>query len=137
MTDMLTQAQQIRNKAYAPYSRFHVGCCIKTPSGNYYTGCNIENVSYGLTLCAEGSAIAAMICAGEKHIQELAVISNGDEICTPCGACRQRISEFASPNTLIHMYNQAELKQTVTLKELLPFAFNHAHLESTGENTLG
>lgn len=135
MTDMLTAAQKIRDKAYVPYSHFHVGCCIKTPSGNFYTGCNVENVSYGLTICAEASAITAMVSAGETQIQELVVVSNGEEICTPCGACRQRIREFvASPNTLIHMYNQSgQKKLTVSFKELLPYAFGPSQLESSSD----
>jgi len=122
---MLEKAIEIREKAYAPYSHFKVGCCILTDKGNSYVGCNVENISYGLTLCAEGSAIAAMISAGEKHIAEVTVISSGNEICPPCGACRQRIAEFGQENTLIHMYNNSkEKKMTCSLKELLPYSFN-------------
>ncbi len=137
MTDMLTAAQKIRDKAYVPYSHFQVGCCIKTLSGNLYTGCNVENISYGLTICAEASAITAMVAAGEHKIQELSVISNSTEICTPCGACRQRIGEFASPNTIIHMYNQSGQKKSVSFKDLLPYAFGPSQLEKTGEISYG
>lgn len=122
---MLEKAVQLRNNAYAPYSHFQVGCCLQTDNGALYSGCNVENISYGLTLCAEGAAIAAMVSAGEHKIAEITVISSGNEICPPCGACRQRIAEFGSENTLVHMYNHSqEKKQTCTLKELLPFSFN-------------
>lgn len=130
MTDMLTAAQKIRDKAYAPYSHFPVGCCIKTASGNFFTGCNVENASYGLTICAEASAITAMVAAGETKIQELTVISNSSEICTPCGACRQRIGEFATSDTIINMYNQSGEKKSVSFKELLPYAFGPSQLNS-------
>jgi cytidine deaminase len=122
---MLEKAIEVRDKAYSPYSQFKVGCCILTDKGSLFSGCNVENISYGLTLCAEGSAIAAMITAEEHHIAELTVISSGNEICPPCGACRQRIAEFGRENTLIHMYNNThEKKMTYTLKELLPYSFN-------------
>jgi cytidine deaminase len=127
---MLEAAKEARTHAYAPYSHFHVGACIKTSLGNLYSGCNIENAAYGLTLCAEGSAIAAMVTAGEKKITEMYVISSGDEICPPCGACRQRILEFSTPNTLIHMYsNNAKKELIMTIDQLLPHSFNISHLE--------
>jgi cytidine deaminase len=132
---MLEQATLARDRAYAPYSHFHVGCCIKTTNNEFFTGFNIENVSYSLTLCAEATAIAAMITAGQKHIAEITIISSGKDICSPCGACRQRIREFASPEALIHMFSASGEQQTNTLAELLPFSFGPQHLEPiTNEN---
>jgi len=126
---MLDLAKTVLKNAYAPYSHFHVGCAIKTDKGNLYTGCNIENASYGLTLCAEASAIAAMVTAGENKIQEIVVISSGTEICTPCGACRQRLFEFSSRDTKIYMYSASDKKLEANLFDLLPHTFSANHLE--------
>lgn len=126
---MLEVAKTVLKNAYAPYSHFQVGCCIKTEKGTFFSGCNIENASYGLTLCAEASAIAAMVTAGENKIKEIVVISSGEEICTPCGACRQRLFEFSTPNTQIYMYSASDKKLEAKLFDLLPHTFSANHLE--------
>lgn len=126
--ELLAQARQSMAKAYSPYSKFQVGACIKTSKGKLFTGCNIENASYSLTLCAEAVAIAQMIHAGEQEIAEIAIIGSGDELCAPCGACRQRINEFATAKTLVHTYNKDGAHKTMTLAELLPMSFGPQHL---------
>lgn len=121
---MFSLAKEAMQKSYAPYSNFNVGACIKTPGGHYYSGTNVENASYGLSCCAETSAIAHMVMAGQKDIEVVLVVGTSSEICTPCGACRQRIAEFAEPDTLIHCCNQQGEVKTYTLRELLPHTFS-------------
>ena len=121
---MLEKAKQVMDNAYAPYSNFHVGACIRTEDDELFVGCNVENISYSLTLCAESVAIGAMIAAGQKRIKEILVIGSGDDMCSPCGACRQRIMELSLPDTKIHMCKKGEIVKTVTRDELLPFSFS-------------
>lgn len=125
---MLAAALAVQKKAYAPYSHFFVGCCLQSATGQLYVGCNIENVSYGLTLCAEAAAISQLIIAGEQTITQVVIVGSSEQTCTPCGACRQRLAEFASPQTHIHMGNRAGIHQTLTIDELLPYAFHAEHL---------
>lgn len=126
---MLKQAQNAQQYSYAPYSKFHVGACIKTTDGQYFTGANIENASYSLACCAEATAIAHMMMAGHKEIAEILVTSSSDEIVTPCGACRQRIVEFAHPDAKVHCCNQLGQHQTYSLNELLPHSFTSRFLD--------
>ena len=130
---MLALARAAADRAYAPYSKFQVGVCLCTENGNFYSGCNIENASYSLANCAEDTAICHMVNAGEHSITEVVVTSSGDEICTPCGACRQRIREFSGPNTLIHMYNIHGDSIKRSLNELLPHSFGPGHLNKAQE----
>jgi len=134
LPEMLKEALAARSNAYAPYSKFQVGACVKTASGKFYVGCNCENAAYPIGLCAEASAIAAMVAAGEREIAEILVIggpASGEpwiELVTPCGACRQRIQEFGHEGTRIHAAGIAEngkaaVQRSFTLGELLPFAF--------------
>lgn len=116
-------------RSYSPYSHFPVGACIKTTSGNYYSGCNIENASYSLTLCAEATAISQMITEGIQQIAEILIIANGKALCTPCGACRQRIREFANEDTRIYIADTNGHRATFTLGELLPHSFGPHNLE--------
>lgn len=126
---MLAKAKAMLDKAYIPYSRFAVGACIKSGSGQLYVGCNIENASYGLTLCAEAAAIAMMVIAGERQIAEMVVVAESAKPCAPCGACRQRIREFATPETRIHFGNKIQIDKTLTMAELLPDAFGPDNLQ--------
>jgi cytidine deaminase len=128
LDNMIEKARQAMALAYAPYSKFQVGACIRTPADRYYSGCNIENVSYPLTHCAEASAITQMVLGGEQTIAEIAVISSGKKPCYPCGACRQRLSEFATPDTKVHVCDPNGLYQTLLLSELLPYTFNRDNL---------
>jgi cytidine deaminase len=121
-------AKAIQAKAYAPYSRFKVGAAIATPDGQIFTGCNVENAAYPVGACAEGGAISAMIAGGANRIAEIVVIGEGDLLCTPCGGCRQRIREFASADTKIHVAGPDGIRKSFTLDELLPFSFGPDNL---------
>ena len=93
---LMDKAKEVSKNAYAPYSKFSVGACVAGGSGNLYSGCNFENSSYGLSICAERNAIGSAIAAGEKEILAVAVYSPNCNDCIPCGACLQVISEFSS-----------------------------------------
>lgn len=120
---MIQQAGKVLANAYAPYSNFAVAACLITPDQQIFTGCNHENASYALTVCAETAAIAAMVTAGYTQISEIVVMAKNQVICPPCGACRQRIAEFAKPTTLVHLCNKSSVQKTYTIAELLPQAF--------------
>jgi cytidine deaminase len=129
VNDLIAVAKAARLKAYAPYSKFLVGAAVRDERGQVHGGCNIENAAYPQGWCAETSAIAAMIMAGGHAIAEMAVIGTGDLLCTPCGGCRQKIREFAGGNVKIHMCGEdGNLKQTMTLDELLPASFGPENL---------
>lgn len=127
---MIKLAKQAMEHAYAPYSNFCVGVALRTSSGRYFAGCNVENASYRLTMCAENSAIGQMITAGDDHIEELLVLSSGDALCPPCGACRQTIREFAEADCKIHLCLNDKIEKTYTLGELYPADFSAAQFES-------
>lgn len=128
MTDiikkMIEEASKVLVKAYAPYSRFTVASCICTTNNKLYTGVNIENGSYGLSLCAEACAICNMIISGEKKIKAMVILAGSNELCPPCGACRQRIHEFSSTETMIYLCNKDKILKNLPINELLPLAFN-------------
>lgn len=121
-------AKAIQAKAYAPYSRFKVGAAIVTPDGRVYTGCNVENAAYPVGSCAEAGAISAMVAAGESRIAQIVVMGEGENLVTPCGGCRQRIREFAAPDTPIHIAGPEGIRKSFTLDELLPFSFGPDNL---------
>jgi cytidine deaminase len=131
LEDMIRRAREAQARAYAPYSNFHVGACVRTSDGELYAGCNVENAAYPEGWCAETSAIAAMVMAGGQRIAEVVVIGEGDELCTPCGGCRQRLNEFATADTPVHICGAEGLRKTITLGELLPFSFGPDNLEDT------
>lgn len=120
---MLNLAKQTLPNAYAPYSNFKVASCLRGSNDGLYVGVNVENCSYGLTLCAEASAIAQMVTAGEQRLIDMVLIANNNELCAPCGACRQRLYEFSSSETRIYLCNQEKILQTLSMDELLPLAF--------------
>ncbi len=117
-----------RERAYAPYSHYRVGAALADESGRVFAGCNVENAAYPQGSCAETGAIAAMLAAGESRIAEILVIGDGDELCTPCGGCRQRIREFAAPDTPVHIAGPDGIRRSFTLDELLPFSFGPDNL---------
>lgn len=127
--DLFKVAAAARENAYAPYSNFKVGAAIRAASGGIYGGCNVENVAYPEGTCAEAGAIAAMIAAGESEITEVLVVAGGPAKITPCGGCRQKIAEFAKPNTQIHLASENGDTATITLGALLPGSFDKAHLD--------
>jgi cytidine deaminase len=117
--DLLHQAWEARDQAYAPYSRFAVGAALLATDGRIFTGCNVENLSYGLTICAERVAIGAAIAAGARDFLALAVVADTDVPISPCGACRQVLSEFGDfPILLANRDQSAEF----LLSYLLPRA---------------
>ena len=120
--------KEAMSKAYVPYSNYPVGALIVTDNGNTYSGCNIENASYPLGNCAEASAIASMVIAGEKKIKTIYVMTKNDEGGIPCGGCRQRIREFSDENTQIMMCSVDGVQQRINLSELLPNSFGPEHL---------
>ena len=126
--EFFPRLEALLKNAYAPYSNFPVAAMIKGASGAIYSGVNVENAAYPQGWCAEASAIAAMVSSGETEIFELAVMAKSDEICTPCGGCRQKIREFASQDLKIFCFGPNGLKATYTLGELLPYSFGPEHL---------
>ena len=127
---MLEKALAVRGHAHAPYSGFRVGACVRTDSGALFAGCNVENAAYPEGQCAEASAIGVMVAAGERRIVEVVVVGEGERLCTPCGGCRQRLSEFAAPETPIHVCGPEGVRATMTLGELLPYGFGPGNLEA-------
>ena len=128
--EMITKAREAMQNAYNPYSKYYVGACLRSEDDELFAGCNVENVSYGLTICAESAALVALITAGRRKIKEMVVMGSGNTLCTPCGACRQRLAEFAiSPEMPVHLCDQEQVHKTVTIQELLPYSFNVKHLE--------
>ena len=126
--DLLARAEAVAACAYAPYSRAQVGCAFVTTSGEVFTGCNVENASYGLTMCAErvamGTAVAAL--GPTMRWQRLAVVARGLEF-PPCGACRQVLAEFAAPDAEVTFLRDG-LPVTMTLRALLPAGFEGSSL---------
>lgn len=123
ISTLLKLAQDAQNNAYAPYSKFRVGASIMADNGGEYSGCNVENAAYPLGQCAEAGAIAAMINNGGKKIEQLLIVGPTDKICPPCGGCRQKIHEFSTPETEVHLSNNQGDITTLTMAQLMPFAF--------------
>ena len=119
--ELLNAALEARLKAYAPYSKFLVGAAVRAESGKIYTGCNIENASYGLTVCAERNALFNAVGAGERKFTAFCVVGDTEEPISPCGACRQVMAEFKVP-CIILANLQGDVKE-YTLEELLPYGF--------------
>ncbi|WP_034474210.1 cytidine deaminase [Aestuariibacter salexigens] len=120
---LLDRAVQAQLHAYAPYSGFHVGAAILADNGEISAGCNVENVAYPLGQCAEATAIGNMVTGGGNSIKHIVIASPNDDFCYPCGGCRQKIKEFAGPDTVVELLNQKGKTRTVSVEELLPFAF--------------
>ena len=122
---LLKEAAAVRRQAYCPYSNYAVGAALLTEDGALFTGCNVENASYGLTLCAERAALAAAIAAGYRSFAALAVVAGGPALPCPCGACRQVLHEFCPGDMPIYAAHPDTLSaaDSVTLAELLPRAF--------------
>jgi cytidine deaminase len=126
---MLQMAGEVRERAYAPYSHFKVGAVIKSKSGNFYVGCDVENAAYPSGTCAEEAAIAAMVAGGDYEIEKILILAGGDEVTSPCGACRQRIREFAEDDAMVYMYNVNGESKSSTLSDLLPLSFSSKNLQ--------
>ena len=127
--DILDRAYEAMDNAYAPYSNFHVGACVKTKDGKYFIGANIENASYGLTNCAERNAIFQTYSQGYRQddIEALAIVGQGNTLITPCGACRQVLVELLKRDTPI-VLGTGEKVLVTNIEELMPMAFTNEAL---------
>jgi homotetrameric cytidine deaminase len=125
---LLAAADAVMRNAYAGYSEFKVGAALRTPSGAIYTGANVENAAYPQGQCAEASAIGVMVAAGETEISAVAVVAEKLDVCPPCGGCRQRLKEFAAPDTPVYLGRPGGPIETTTMAELLPLAFEEESL---------
>ena len=124
--DLIAKAMEAREKAHAPYSQFAVGAALLAKSGRVYTGCNVENASYGLSICAERTAVFKAVSEGERDFEAIAVVT--DKGVTPCGACRQVLMEFGEDIRVI-VADEAGGYRVFGLQELLPEAFNSEDLK--------
>ncbi len=127
MEELINRAVLAREKAYAPYSKFKVGAAVLGTSGRIYSGCNIENASYGLSNCAERTAIFNAMAEGETGIAAIAVAADTPEPVSPCGACRQVMAEFNIVKIIL--VNLQGRQRIYTLEELLPYSFNKSDFE--------
>jgi homotetrameric cytidine deaminase len=121
--ELLEAAAGAMRRAHAPYSRFPVGAALRAADGTIHSAANVENAAYPQSQCAEASAIGVLIAAGATEIAEVAVVAERLDICPPCGGCRQRLSEFARPDTKVHLGRPGGPRRTLTMAELLPLGF--------------
>ena len=121
--DLFEAARTAMTNAYAPYSKFPVGAALRTEDGKVFAGANVEVASFPEGWCAETTALGHYIMAGGGKIKEIAVGAEKMERITPCGGCRQRLAEFAGPDTLLHLCDQTGIAQTMTMAEILPLGF--------------
>jgi cytidine deaminase len=127
-TALLNAACAAREKAYAPYSKFLVGAAVLDEHGRIHAGCNVENAAYPQGVCAEAGALSAMVMAGGRKAVAVLVVGVADSPVTPCGGCRQKLREFATPETPILIANPAGVLLELTLAQLLPHSFGPDHL---------
>lgn len=126
--ELIDAATEVRERAYAPYSKFKVGAAVETDEGDIYTGCNVESASYGLTVCAERVAIWKGISRGVTKFGRIAVVVDTEELTPPCGVCRQIIWEFCGDVPVI-LSNLDGKSETIQMSELLPRAFDSKFLK--------
>src|SRR5215510_6909388 len=126
--DLIQLAKTARQHAHAPYSTFYVGAALLASDGRVFTGCNVENSTYGLSMCAERVAIFKAISEGEREILKVAVVTAHDEIAPPCGCCRQLIWEFSGDTTEVILANLSGDVRRYRIQELLPEAFDARYL---------
>ncbi len=129
LNELLDSARQAQKRSYSPYSKFAVGAALEGDSGRIYTGCNIENSSYGLTVCAERVAVFKAVSEGETRFTRLVVYADTEAFCPPCGACRQVLVDFA-PGLEVILLNATGATRRTTLAELLPEAFDRQFLDT-------
>jgi len=123
-SEWVSVATDALNKAYVPYSKFPVGACLVSEDGQLYQGINIENASYGLTNCAERTAIFKAVSEGQRHFQHLVIAGHTPRPISPCGACRQVMAEFCEPNMPVTLVGDDGIMKETTVAELLPYAFS-------------
>lgn len=129
ITALLEAARVARERAHAPYSNFHVGAAVMDEQGRIHAGCNVENAAYPLGTCAEANAIASFVLAGGKHVEAILVLGEGEHLVAPCGGCRQRMREFADPDTPILVADPRRVREEFTLEQLLPHSFGPENLD--------
>ena len=122
INELINEAVKAREHSYSPYSKFKVGAVLKTKSGKTFTGCNIENASYGLSICAERVVVFKAVSAGERYFDTIAVVADSDDYAFPCGACRQVMREFSKDMTVVVANLRGE-KREFNIKDLLPHPF--------------
>ena len=125
---LLKAARAAQAQAYAPYSHFPVGAAVLDDQGRVHAGCNVENAAYPEGTCAEAGALAAMVLAGGRRVQAVAVVGTGEALVTPCGGCRQKLREFAGAGTPVLVGDGAAVRARFTLAELLPASFGPENL---------
>jgi cytidine deaminase len=125
---LLEVARAAQSRAYAPYSSFHVGAAVLDEKNRVHAGCNVENAAYPLGICAEASAIAALVVNGGRRVLALLVVGDGENLVTPCGGCRQRLREFADAETPILVADRERVRARFTLEQLLPHSFGPGNL---------
>jgi cytidine deaminase len=133
--NLYKKAQQVSEHAYAPYSHFKVGAALLSEQGQVFTGCNVENASYGLTVCAERNCIATAVAQGTTQVSALVVYTAQQQLTSPCGACRQVIAEFMSPDAIVSLVNHLGNTQQWRVAELLPAAFTPQNLKNSTDNS--
>jgi cytidine deaminase len=124
-------AFKVRDMAYAPYSNFKVGAAVRAEDGSIHVGCNVENAAYPEGTCAEAGAIAAMVAAGQTKLTEVYVVADAPLPVSPCGGCRQKLSEFGAGDVVVTMATLAGVEHQTTIAELIPGVFSDAYLENT------
>ena len=130
---LIELAKEGREKAYVAYSKFKVGAALLTTHCKVFKGCNIENSGYSMTNCAERTAMFKAVSEGERDFAAIAIVADTEGPCSPCGACRQVISEFFAPNMPVYLTNMKGDVQETTVKELLPGAFSPEDLLNAGK----
>nr|WP_272212986.1 cytidine deaminase [Marinicella sp. W31]MDC2878923.1 cytidine deaminase [Marinicella sp. W31] len=121
--DLFEKARAASERAYAPYSKFPVGAALLSENGEVFAGANVENLAFPEGICAEGVAIGQMVMGGALKIKAAAVYAPRLALCPPCGGCRQKLAEFSDPDTKVYLCDDGGVRETVTVAELLPHAF--------------
>jgi cytidine deaminase len=127
LDELIAAAKTVRERAHVPFSHFQVGCALEDEHGRVFTGCNIENASYGLTLCAERVAVFKAVSEGAGKLKRIAVVADTDTLTPPCGACRQILWEFCGDAEVV-LENLAGKRETMTVKQILPRPFDASFL---------
>ena len=124
INELIGKALEAREKAYAPYSKFKVGAAVLTAGGKIYTGCNVENASYPVGICAERVAMSKAVADGETEFTVIAIVGSGENYCTPCGMCRQFMAEFCKEDFEIIVAKSVDDYKIMKMGELLPYTFD-------------
>jgi cytidine deaminase len=125
---LIDKARAAQRVAYAPYSKYHVGCALETNSGEVFTGCNIENASYGATLCAERVALFKAVSEGHRHFRRIVIATDSPTPASPCGLCRQALSEFCTPDLEIILCGANDTQRRFLFSDLFPHPFDQSSL---------